>query len=58
MSKYVFKLIYGYEGTETENLPLIYEDKLEIASDLEILSNFVADCTTSQTSMNCNISEL
>lgn len=43
MSKYVFKLIYGYEGTETENLPLSYEDKLEIASDLEILPRFPMD---------------
>ncbi|MCP9259431.1 Cell division cycle protein 16-like protein [Dirofilaria immitis] len=30
MSKYVFKLIYGCEGTETENLPLSYEDKLKL----------------------------
>uniref|UniRef100_A0A0R3RH94 Nuclear pore complex protein Nup98-Nup96 n=1 Tax=Elaeophora elaphi TaxID=1147741 RepID=A0A0R3RH94_9BILA len=55
MSKYVLKLIYGYEGTETENLPLSYEDKLEIASDLEILPNFPTDLTVSLTSaVNCN----
>ncbi|CAG9539116.1 unnamed protein product [Cercopithifilaria johnstoni] len=46
MSKYVFKLIYGYEGTETENLPLSFEDKLEIASDLEILPSFPMDLTS------------
>uniref|UniRef100_A0A8R1U0N8 Nuclear pore complex protein Nup98-Nup96 n=1 Tax=Onchocerca volvulus TaxID=6282 RepID=A0A8R1U0N8_ONCVO len=49
MSKYIFKLIYGYEGTETENLPLSYEDKLEIASDLEILPNFPMDSAASST---------
>ncbi|KAL4003183.1 Nucleoporin autopeptidase family protein [Acanthocheilonema viteae] len=55
MSKYVFKLIYGYEGTETENLPLSYEDKLEIASDLEILPSFPMDVTASLASiMNCS----
>uniref|UniRef100_A0A1I8EGQ7 Nuclear pore complex protein Nup98-Nup96 n=1 Tax=Wuchereria bancrofti TaxID=6293 RepID=A0A1I8EGQ7_WUCBA len=51
MSKYVFKLIYGYEGTETENLPLTYEDKLEIASDLEILPDFSMDYTASPVSI-------
>ncbi|EFO23831.1 hypothetical protein LOAG_04655 [Loa loa] len=57
VSKYVFKLIYGYEGTETENLPLSYEDKLEIASDLEILPNFTMDCTASPKSVvSCNSS--
>lgn len=58
MSKYVFKLIYGYEGTETENLPLTYEDKLEIASDLEILPNFSVDCTASPISVvSCSNSD-
>ncbi|VDK70240.1 unnamed protein product [Litomosoides sigmodontis] len=53
MSKYVFKLIYGYEGTETENLPLSYEDKLEIASDLEILPSFPTDSTSLTSVVSC-----
>lgn len=54
MSKYVFKLIYGYEGTETENLPLNYEDKLEIVGDLEFLPSFpMANTTSSTPTLSC-----
>lgn len=38
MSSYVFKLIYGFEGKETENLPFSYEDTLDIATDLVLPS--------------------
>uniref|UniRef100_A0A915Q2U3 Nuclear pore complex protein Nup98-Nup96 n=1 Tax=Setaria digitata TaxID=48799 RepID=A0A915Q2U3_9BILA len=56
MSRYVFKLIYGYEGTETENLPLSYEDKLEIASDLEVAPCFLVEAASPMSILSNNIS--
>ncbi|VDN08047.1 unnamed protein product [Thelazia callipaeda] len=47
ISRYVYKIIYGYEGTVNANLPLSYEDTLEVANDLALHSYFSVDTPTS-----------